>query len=79
MAQFKKSWEFPWIDKVYGFLYKNVDNVVLENAPQNAKYTLLDIQKDILHVFATNVQLGICDKIGKENFCLTIDESQNEY
>ena len=30
----------------------NVDNVVLENAPQNAKYISPDIQKDILRVFA---------------------------
>ena len=60
------------------FMFQNVDDVVLENAPQNAKYTLLDIQKDILCVFATNVQQGVCDKIGKEFFFMTIDESQNE-
>jgi len=29
---------------------------VLGNAPQNAKYTSHQIQKEILHVFARNVQ-----------------------
>jgi hypothetical protein len=29
--------------------------LVLDNAPQNAKYTSHRIQKEILHVFARNV------------------------
>ncbi|KAI3715575.1 hypothetical protein L6452_22561 [Arctium lappa] len=57
---------------------KNVDDVVLENAPQNAKYTSPDIQKEILRVYATNVQEAIRDEIGTTKFCLIVDESQDE-
>ncbi|KAI3715955.1 hypothetical protein L6452_22949 [Arctium lappa] len=57
---------------------KNVDDVVLENDPQNAKYTSPDIQKEILRVYATNVQEAIRDEIGTSKFCLIVDESQDE-
>ena len=57
---------------------KSVDDVVLENAPQNAKYTSPDIQKEILRVYATNVQEAIRDEIGMAKFCLIVDESQDE-
>jgi hypothetical protein len=33
----------------------NVDEVVLENAPRNAKYTSPKIQKEILHIIASKV------------------------
>ncbi|XP_023769031.1 uncharacterized protein LOC111917599 [Lactuca sativa] len=57
---------------------KTVVDVMLENAPQNAKYTSPDIQKEILHVLATNVQKAIRDEIGMSKFCLIVDESQDE-
>ncbi|KAL7598292.1 hypothetical protein Lser_V15G22949 [Lactuca serriola] len=57
---------------------KTIDDVVLENAPQNAKYTSPDIQKEILCVLATNVQKAIHDEIGMAKFCLIVDESQDE-
>lgn len=57
---------------------KDVNDVVLENAPQNAKYTSPDIQKDILRAFATNVQQAIRDEIGMAKYCLIVDESQDE-
>ena len=53
----------------------NVNKVVLENAPQNAKYTSPIIQKEILHVFARNVQKEICAEIGDAKFCLIVDEA----
>jgi hypothetical protein len=34
---------------------EQVGALVLDDAPQNAKYTLHQIQKEILHVFARNV------------------------
>ncbi|KAL7615699.1 hypothetical protein Lser_V15G01812 [Lactuca serriola] len=57
---------------------KTVANVVLENAPQNAKSTSPDIQKEILCVLATNVQKEIRDEIRMSKFCLIVDESQDE-
>ncbi|XP_023761427.2 uncharacterized protein LOC111909889 [Lactuca sativa] len=57
---------------------KTIDDGVLENAPQNAKYTSPDIQKEILSVLATNVQKAIHDEIGMAKFCLIVDESQDE-
>lgn len=57
---------------------KTVADVVLENAPQNAKYTSPDIQKEILHVLATNVQKAIRDEIGMSKFWIIVDESQDE-
>nr|KAJ0203947.1 hypothetical protein LSAT_V11C500278840 [Lactuca sativa] len=53
---------------------KTVVDVVLENAHQNAKYTSPNIQKEILHVLATNVPKAIRDEIGMSKFCLIVDE-----
>jgi hypothetical protein len=41
-----------------------VVEVVLENAPQNAKYTSRKIQKETLHILATKVRDAICKEIG---------------
>jgi hypothetical protein len=49
--------------------------VVLGNAPQNAKYTSPSIQKEILHIIASNVQTEINKEIGDAKFCLLVDES----
>ncbi|XP_023755980.1 uncharacterized protein LOC111904445 [Lactuca sativa] len=57
---------------------KTVADVVLENAPQNAKYASPDIQKEILSVLATNVEKTIHDEIEMSKFCLIVDESQDE-
>ncbi|GKV30692.1 hypothetical protein SLEP1_g39478 [Rubroshorea leprosula] len=57
---------------------KEVNEVVLENAPQNAKYTSPTIQKEILQVFARKVQAEICKEIGDAKFCLIVDEARDE-
>jgi hypothetical protein len=57
---------------------EQVGALVLDNAPQNAKYTSHQIQKEILHVFARNVQSSIRHKIGDARFCLIIDEARDE-
>ncbi|XP_057443895.1 uncharacterized protein LOC130736055 [Lotus japonicus] len=57
---------------------KEVDDVVLENARQNAKYTSPTIQKEIVHVFARNVQSDIRKEIGDAKFCLLVDEARDE-
>ena len=55
-----------------------VVSVVLENTPQNAKYTSPTIQKEILHILASKVQNAIREEIGDEKFCILIDEAQDE-
>ncbi|XP_061953623.1 uncharacterized protein LOC133676067 [Populus nigra] len=57
---------------------EQVGALVLDNAPQNAKYISHQIQKEILHVFARNVQSSIRHEIGDARFCLIIDEARDE-
>nr|XP_029148837.1 uncharacterized protein LOC114925379 [Arachis hypogaea] len=57
---------------------KEVDAVVLDNAPQNAIYTSPSIQKEILHIFARKVQNEIRNEIGNAKFCLIVDEARDE-
>ncbi|XP_021735741.1 uncharacterized protein LOC110702344 [Chenopodium quinoa] len=56
---------------------KEVDSVVLDNAPKNAKYTSPLSQKEILHVYASKVQSTIRKEIGDAKFCLIVDESRD--
>ncbi|OQU84851.1 hypothetical protein SORBI_3004G133201 [Sorghum bicolor] len=69
------------IDKDYGGVQLLADfnpeiaSVVLENAPQNAKYTSPDIQKEILSVFAMNVSKHIREEIGDAKFSTLVDET----
>jgi hypothetical protein len=56
---------------------EEVKAVVLSNAPQNAKYTSHQIQKQILDLIAFNVQTTIRDEIGDAKFCLIVDESRD--
>ncbi|GKA42541.1 zinc finger MYM-type protein 1-like protein [Tanacetum coccineum] len=57
---------------------KDVENVVLGKAPQNAKYTSPDVQKEILRIIAKSIQHAIRDEIGNAKFCLIVDESRDE-
>lgn len=57
---------------------EEVNAVVLDNAPQNAKYTSPKIQKEILDVMASKVQSAIRHEIGDSKFCLIVDESRDE-
>ncbi|XP_062155175.1 uncharacterized protein LOC133863230 [Alnus glutinosa] len=57
---------------------EKVAKVVLENAPQNAKYTSHHIQKDILHVLAKKVRNAIREEIGDSKFCIIVDEARDE-
>ena len=52
--------------------------IILENAPQNAQYIAPIIQKEILGILASRVRKIICDEIGGGNFCILVDESQDE-
>ncbi|CAL8178187.1 unnamed protein product [Prunus armeniaca] len=55
-----------------------VEKVVLDKAHQNAQYISNDIQKQILHIFATNVRKTICRELGMNKFCILVDESLDE-
>ena len=55
-----------------------VASVVLENAPGNAKYTSPTIQKEILHILASNVRNAIREEIGDAKFCILVDEARND-
>jgi hypothetical protein len=57
---------------------KDVKAVILENAPQNAKYTSLDVQKEILAIMARKVQKNIREEIGDSKFCIMVDEARDE-
>uniref|UniRef100_A0ACD5WQZ9 Uncharacterized protein n=1 Tax=Avena sativa TaxID=4498 RepID=A0ACD5WQZ9_AVESA len=52
--------------------------IVLGNTPHNAKYTSPTIQKEIMHIIASNVQREIRKEIGDAKFCLLVDESRDE-
>ncbi|KAJ1289910.1 hypothetical protein BS78_02G201200 [Paspalum vaginatum] len=45
---------------------------------RNAKYISPDIQKEILHIIATNVQMSIRKEIGDAKLCLLVDEARDE-
>ncbi|KAL4599349.1 hypothetical protein ACB092_11G120400 [Castanea dentata] len=55
-----------------------VASVVLKNAPRNAKYTSPTIQKEILHILASNVRNAIREEIGDAKFCILVDEARDE-
>ena len=55
-----------------------VASVILENAPQNAKYTSPTIQKEILHILASNVRNAIHEEIEDAKFCILVDEAWDE-
>jgi hypothetical protein len=57
---------------------ENIAEVVLENAPGNAKYTSPDIQKVILNILATRVRNKIREEIGDAKFCILVDEALDE-
>ncbi|XP_074347137.1 uncharacterized protein LOC141685964 [Apium graveolens] len=54
-----------------------VEEIMLDKAPKNAKYTSPKIQKELLHVFASKVQDLICDEIDDAKYCLIVDESRD--
>ena len=54
-------------------------SVILDNAPQNAKYVAPTIQKEILHILANKVRNIIYNEIGRGTFCILVDESQDEF
>ncbi|XP_020426606.1 zinc finger MYM-type protein 1-like [Prunus persica] len=69
---------FIEIIKSFARMNIEVEKVVLDKAPQNAQYIVHDIQKQILHIFANKVRKAICKELGKNKFCILVDESLDE-
>ena len=57
---------------------KEVKDVVLENAPGNAKYTSHSVQQEILSIISRKVQRTIREEIGDRKFCIMVDEARDE-
>ncbi|XP_039144034.1 zinc finger MYM-type protein 1-like [Dioscorea cayenensis subsp. rotundata] len=74
----KNRGNFLEMIKLLASYNKEVDEVVLENAPQNARCTSPTIQKEILHVFARKVQREIREEISDAKYCLIVDEARDE-
>ncbi|XP_056699421.1 uncharacterized protein [Spinacia oleracea] len=73
----KNQGNFLEMLKLLAYYNKDVHDVVMGNAPQNAKYTSPAIQKEILQVFADKVQKTIREEIGDSKFCIIVDESRD--
>ncbi|XP_062166924.1 uncharacterized protein LOC133873208 [Alnus glutinosa] len=74
----KNQGNFIELIKLLATFNDKVDGVVLTNAPRNAKYTSLKIQKEIFHIFATKVRDVIRKEIEDAKFCILIDEARDE-
>uniref|UniRef100_A0A452ZJK5 DUF4371 domain-containing protein n=1 Tax=Aegilops tauschii subsp. strangulata TaxID=200361 RepID=A0A452ZJK5_AEGTS len=57
---------------------KEVNAVVLENAPRNAKYTSHTVQLEILTLLSSRVKEKIRDEIGTSKFFIMVDEARDE-
>jgi len=74
----KNQGNFIELIKFLATFNDKVDRVVLTNAPRNAKYTSPQIQKEILHIFATKVRNVISKEIGDAKFCILVDGARDE-
>jgi hypothetical protein len=74
----KNHVNFLELIEIVSMYNEKVAKVVLENAPQNDKYTSYHIQKYILHVLAKRVWNAIREEIGDSKFCIIIDETWDE-
>ena len=68
-AQSKNQGNFLEMVKLLAAYDEEIGAVVLGNAPQNAKYSSPTIQKELLHIIASNVQREIRKEIGDAKFC----------
>ncbi|CAI0404293.1 unnamed protein product [Linum tenue] len=57
---------------------EEINSVVLDNAPLNAKYISPEIQKQILHVLAKKVRTHIFEEVGDSKFSIIVDEASDE-
>ena len=64
--------------KLQARVNKDIVEVVLHNAAQNAKYTSPKIQQELLKILADSVRDKICVEIGDAKFCILVDEAVGE-
>ncbi|KAK8956789.1 hypothetical protein KSP39_PZI000417 [Platanthera zijinensis] len=69
---------FVQVIKLLRTYNKEVDEVVLENAPGNAMYISPSIQKDLLSIMSRNVQDVIRKEIDDSKYCIIVDECRDE-
>jgi hypothetical protein len=74
---FNNRGNFVEMIRLMGRLNVDIDNVVLEKAPKNTKYTSPTIQKEILHILANKVGKKICEEVRDAKFCILIDEAKD--
>ena len=63
--------------RLIGRLNVDIDDVVLEKAPKNTKYTSPTIQKEILHILTNKVRKKIYEEVRDAKFCILVDEAKN--
>ncbi|XP_042432863.1 zinc finger MYM-type protein 1-like [Zingiber officinale] len=63
--------------KAFAKLSTEIDEVALENAPKNAQYIALEIQKEILHIMANRVRKMVREEVSDKYFCILVDEAQD--
>ena len=60
-----------------GRLNVEIDDVVLQKAMKNTKYTSPTIQKKILHILANKVRKKICEEVRDEKFVFLVDKAKD--
>ena len=63
--------------RLMGRLNVDIDDVVLEKALKNTKYTSPTIQKEILHILANKMRKTICEEVRDTKFCILVDEAND--
>ena len=71
----KNRGNFIQLIKLMGKLKVDIDDVVLDKAPKNAKYISPRIQKEILHIYANKVRNKIREEVGDAKFSILVDEA----
>ena len=64
--------------KLQAKVNQEIAGIVLENSPQNAKYTSPRIQKELLNILANRVRAKIREEVRDAKFCILVDESVDE-
>jgi hypothetical protein len=74
-SQSKNRGNFAELIKPIAEFNPEIASDVLENAPQCAKYTAPDIQKEVLSIFALKVKKHIHEEISDAKFSIIADET----
>jgi hypothetical protein len=71
----KNRGNFIELVKLLAEFNPEIANVVLENAPLNAKYTSPNIQNEILSIIAMKIRKHIHDEVRDAKFSILVDET----